>query len=569
VDTGPGMNDIFLSYDSSDRVIAQQFSNVLEALGWSVWWDREIPHGKDFDLAIEQELNAARCAIVLWSRESVQSRWVRGEASAAAARGCLIPVLIEPVTLPLEFRQIQTAALIGWNGETGDPEFVRLVDSIRSVIGRDAGPTQSRPGRPLPVPIAAPASRRRIVQGAIVIAAIAAVALALALYNGRTVTDEQPQTASTSVTEASVPTASAPAVSVPAGSAPGGERMPVASTGAISIAIGDTVDERTSAPGAGVIEIAHERDVYTFNAQRGQNVYFRVLSHSPALATIEWKLIDASEAEVFRICLACGQPGVQNLRVGGRYTLIVGSDRESGIGAYRLQLLDVPDPDRFKIAIGDVVGENDTGPGAGVIESPGVEDVYSFDALPRQRVYFRVREISSGIGSVRIRLIDSNEMPVFESCLGCGEPAVQTLTKGGSYTLIVGSRNDPATGTYRLQLFDVPRPDAFTIPIPAKISNGVPGRGAGLIESPGAEDRYTLEVGAGQRLEFKVAEYERPLASNQWRVISEDGTELVSRCFGCAPSELQTFSRSGRYVLVVGSLREASTGTYAIEIVPR
>jgi TIR domain len=548
------MNDIFLSYDSSDRAVAQQFSNALEALGWSVWWDREIPHGQDFDLVIEQELNAARCAIVLWSKESVQSRWVRSEAAAAAARDCLIPVLIEPVRLPLEFRQIQTAALIGWNGDTNDPEFVRLLDSLTKLIAREPKLARSSPVR-----IAAPASRSRIKIAAIVIAAIAAIVIAFALRNGPPVTEERAQT----------PPSSVPGASVPIDSVPTEKHVAVESAAALPITIGNKIQEREPGPGAGVIETAHAKDVYTFTAQPGQNVYFRVLDYSPALASIEWKLIDANETEIFRTCLGCTQPGVQNLRAGGRYTLIVGSDRDSGIGTYRLHLLDVPDPDRFKIAIGDVIAEDATGPGAGVIESPGVEDVYSFEASPRQRVYFRVREHSSGIAYAKLRLLDSNETQVFESCLGCSEPGVQVLTKGGSYTLIVGIRTDPATGTYRLQLFDVPKPDEFTITIPAKIANGVPSRGAGLIESPGAEDRYTLQVDAGEKLEFKLGEYEKTLAYNQWRLIDEDGAELFNRCFGCSPPEPQTLTRAGRYLLVVGNLREPSTGSYAIEIVPR
>jgi hypothetical protein len=347
------------------------------------------------------------------------------------------------------------------------------------------------------------------------------------------------------------------------------EHVPAASAGALAIQIGEKIEEGAPGPGAGVIETAHEKDVYTFAAQRGQKVYFRVLNYSPALASFEWKLVDANEAEVFRTCLGCTQPGVQRLRAGGRYTLIVGSDREVGTGTYRLQLHDVPDANRFKIAIGDVIAEDVTGPGAGVIESPGVEDIYSFEAKPRQRVYFRTREHSSGIASARIRLLDSNETELFTSCLGCSEPGVQVLTTGGSYTLIVGSANDPATGTYSLQLFDVPRPDEFTITLPAKIANGAPGRGAGLIESPGAEDRYILHVDAGQKLEFKLGEYDRTLATNQLRLIAEDGSELFSGCFGCSPPEPQTFSRAGRYLLIVGNLRQASTGAYAIEIVPR
>src|SRR5262245_29071718 len=130
------MNDIFLSYASSDRSVAKKFAEALESRGWSVWWDREIPVGQNFDRVIEEELNSARCAVVLWSRESVRSRWVRTEASSAASRGRLIPVLIERVPIPLEFTLIQAAELLNWNGDTAHPEFLRLVEAIEQVIAR-------------------------------------------------------------------------------------------------------------------------------------------------------------------------------------------------------------------------------------------------------------------------------------------------------------------------------------------------------------------------------------------------------------------------------------------------
>ena len=47
--------------------------------------------------------------------------------------------------LPLEFRQIQTATLIGWTGDTDDPEFVRLLGSLERFIGREVQPVQSVP----------------------------------------------------------------------------------------------------------------------------------------------------------------------------------------------------------------------------------------------------------------------------------------------------------------------------------------------------------------------------------------------------------------------------------------
>src|SRR5688572_21970653 len=103
------MNDIFLSYDRSDRERAHKYADVLESAGWSVFWDREIPLGENFDQVIEQELNRSHCVIVLWSTQSIQSRWVKTEASAAAETDRLVPVLIDQVAIPFEFRRIQTA----------------------------------------------------------------------------------------------------------------------------------------------------------------------------------------------------------------------------------------------------------------------------------------------------------------------------------------------------------------------------------------------------------------------------------------------------------------------------
>jgi hypothetical protein len=48
------------------------------------------------------------------------------------------------------------------------------------------------------------------------------------------------------------------------------------------------------------------------------------------------------------------------------------------------------------------------------------------------------------------RLLDDNGMEVFSTCLGC-EPGVKTLSKGGEYTLILGSRTNPATGNYAFE----------------------------------------------------------------------------------------------------------------------
>ena len=104
------MAEIFISYAREDRQHAEQLSRVLEALGWSVWWDRIIPAGRPFDEVIEEAIEAAKCIIVLWTEKSVRSDWVRTEATEGVARGILIPILLEDVRIPLAFRRIQAIA---------------------------------------------------------------------------------------------------------------------------------------------------------------------------------------------------------------------------------------------------------------------------------------------------------------------------------------------------------------------------------------------------------------------------------------------------------------------------
>jgi hypothetical protein len=129
------MSDIFLSYASEDRERAKALAHTLEAQGWSVWWDREIPFGKPFDEVIAENLAAARCVIVLWTKISVKSRWVRAEASEGAARDVLIPVMLDAdLKIPLEFKLLQAANLSGWEPNVTHAEHERLLDHIKEML---------------------------------------------------------------------------------------------------------------------------------------------------------------------------------------------------------------------------------------------------------------------------------------------------------------------------------------------------------------------------------------------------------------------------------------------------
>jgi hypothetical protein len=130
------MSDIFLSYKSENRAQAKIIAETIEKYGYSVWWDRIIPPGKTFDEVIEGALDAAKCVVALWSKESVSSDWVKNEVREGTRRHILVPVLIDNAKIPFEFRHIQAAQLIDWQGEMPNPEFELLLRSIGEIVGR-------------------------------------------------------------------------------------------------------------------------------------------------------------------------------------------------------------------------------------------------------------------------------------------------------------------------------------------------------------------------------------------------------------------------------------------------
>lgn len=166
------MADIFISYAREDRGRAHALADALADRGWSVWWDREIIAGQAFDQAIERELEAARSVVVLWSEAAVSSEWVKNEAAAAAERGVLVPALLAPVRLPLEFRRRQAADLSGWRGDPAHPGFAALCAGVAATIGGGAATAQAIP--PPPPRRAKP----RLLPAIGVLVALAALALA-------------------------------------------------------------------------------------------------------------------------------------------------------------------------------------------------------------------------------------------------------------------------------------------------------------------------------------------------------------------------------------------------------
>lgn len=134
------MPDIFVSYSSDDRDRVESFVTRLRERGWDVWWDQQIAPGHKFDNTIERVIRDSSCVLVLWSKHSVHSEWVKNEAMVGLERECLVPVLLDQVDIPLAFRRVQAANLNRWP-RVDETQIESLLDYVANVVahGNTAG----------------------------------------------------------------------------------------------------------------------------------------------------------------------------------------------------------------------------------------------------------------------------------------------------------------------------------------------------------------------------------------------------------------------------------------------
>ena len=145
------MRDIFLSYARVDIERVRPLVHHLEEAGWSVWWDQKIPAGSQWDQVIERALAQTRAVIVVWTKDSVDSRWVRTEAREGLERDILIPIRLDPVQLPLEFRSTHTVDFTSWGpGQDVDGHVGPVLSSLHELLGGPAPVGAAAPVGPDP-----------------------------------------------------------------------------------------------------------------------------------------------------------------------------------------------------------------------------------------------------------------------------------------------------------------------------------------------------------------------------------------------------------------------------------
>lgn len=159
------MANVFLSYQREDHDLARRIARALQSEGFSVWWDDSLNPVEQWDRAIEREIAAADCVLVLWTPTSVESEWVRIEANYA--KGCEPPKLIQArfrgATPPMAFSLQQYADLTVTRPAQGR-NWIKLTGWIREAIARAGAPSPPEPTPDLfqpspPPPDGAPSPR--------------------------------------------------------------------------------------------------------------------------------------------------------------------------------------------------------------------------------------------------------------------------------------------------------------------------------------------------------------------------------------------------------------------------
>lgn len=159
-------HDVFISYSSADKPVADALCAGLEARGLRCWIaPRDITPGVDWGAAIIDAITEARVMVLVFSSSANQSKQIKREVERAVAKGVsLIPLRIEDVPLgkTLEYF-ISSEHWMDALSRPLEPHVERLAAAIRALLARpsragdgitprtETREESTRPPEPLPI----------------------------------------------------------------------------------------------------------------------------------------------------------------------------------------------------------------------------------------------------------------------------------------------------------------------------------------------------------------------------------------------------------------------------------
>jgi hypothetical protein len=138
------MSDVFISYSSKNRDVADRIREDLTQLGFKVFYDKELVPGESWAHRLAQELNRAKYILVLLSPSYVKSQGAARELEVAAlseaeGRARIIPILIQDTEIP-PFLRDKFYADLREDYETG----LALVKKALTIAPRPSDESQAR-----------------------------------------------------------------------------------------------------------------------------------------------------------------------------------------------------------------------------------------------------------------------------------------------------------------------------------------------------------------------------------------------------------------------------------------
>ncbi|MDQ6892666.1 MAG: TIR domain-containing protein [Acidobacteriota bacterium] len=132
-------HDVFISYSTADKPVADVVCAGLEQRGFSCWVaPRDIVPGLDWGAAIIDAINDAKVMVLIFSSSANTSKQIKREVERAVSKGVtLIPLRIEDVPLgkTLEYF-ISSEHWMDALSRPLEPHVDRLADAIRALLAR-------------------------------------------------------------------------------------------------------------------------------------------------------------------------------------------------------------------------------------------------------------------------------------------------------------------------------------------------------------------------------------------------------------------------------------------------
>lgn len=218
------------------------------------------------------------------------------------------------------------------------------------------------------------------------------------------------------------------------------------------------VSDGLPAPGAGNVESYGAVDVYTVaDVPAGTQVFFNEVLTSNCAIT--WTVRDEEENVLFSQQLGqCGADPGTFILDGGTYTIHVQDPTGNGQGTYAFVLVTPASYELFELEYGVPVSNGFPAPGAGNLETPGAVDIYTFNAVEGDVVYFN--EISSQGCSFVWKVTGPDDSLLFSQTMGvCGPDPGEFVLEEGEYTIRVEEPSGNMTGTYAFAICTIHSPD--------------------------------------------------------------------------------------------------------------